>query len=61
MLVGADAITFTATEWVDDDNGDTYSFDLDDLRAATGLRVDTRVTGTGEWTKGTETPIPPSG
>lgn len=51
----------TATEWLDDDNGDTYSFDSDDLRAATHLRVDTRVTGAGAWNKGAPTAIPPSG
>lgn len=53
--------TVTATEWLDDDNGDTYSFDSDDLRAATHLRVDTRATGTGDWNKGTPAAIPPSG
>jgi len=48
--------------WVDDDNGSTYNgLDSDDLRAATQLRVDTRVTGAGAWNKGAPAAIPPSG
>ena len=52
----------TATAWVDDDTDSPYTaLDSDDLRAATHLRVDTRVTGAGAWNKGTPAAIPPSG
>ena len=61
VLAGTGAITVTPADWPDDDNGDTYSFDLDDVRAATHLRVDTRVTGSGDWNKGAPAAIPPSG
>ncbi|MYK86909.1 MAG: hypothetical protein F4018_00295 [Acidobacteria bacterium] len=62
VLAGTGAITVTDTEWVDDDNGSSYTgLDSDDLRAATRLRVDTRVTGAGAWKKGTPAAIPPSG
>ena len=56
------AITVTAAEWLDDDNGNSYAnLDLGVLRVADQLRVDTRVTGTGDWKKGTPVAIPPSG
>ncbi len=62
VLAGDAAITVTAGDWLDDDNGSSYNgLDSDDLRAATQLRVDTRVTGTGAWKKGTPAAIPPSG
>ena len=62
VFAGTGAITVTATDWLDDDNGSSYDgLDLDVLRAATHLRVDTRVTGAGDWKKGTRAAIPPSG
>ena len=52
----------TASDWVDDDTGSDYTdLESDDLRAASHLRVDTRVTGAGAWNKGTPAAIPPSG
>ena len=61
-LANIDLVAATPATWVDDDNGSTYNgLDSDDLRAATQLRVDTRVTGTGDWNKGTPADIPPSG
>ena len=54
-----------AADWTDDDNGESYSLDSDDLRDASHLRVDTRVdNGTAAnpgWKKGTPAAIPPSG
>ncbi len=42
-----------AGNWTDDDSGDTYALNLNQLRAVRALRVDTRVDG-GKWVKGTE-------
>ena len=53
------------TLWVNDDTSRPHGLSgtnlRDALRAATHLRVDTRVTGAGAWKKGTPAAIPPSG
>ena len=54
--------TDAARLWLDDDTNSAYAnLTSAKLRAATQLRVDTRVTGTGDWNKGTPADIPPSG
>ena len=48
----------TTGPWHEDDSADTYTLTLAQLKAASHIRVDTRVTGTGDWTKGPEAEIP---
>ena len=50
--------TSADSSWPDDDTGSTHTVDGDDLIGAMMLRVDTRVTGTGAWKKGTPDEIP---
>ncbi|MCZ0936402.1 MAG: hypothetical protein OXJ54_14610 [Gemmatimonadetes bacterium] len=62
VLAGTGAITVTATEWTADDGSGFYpGLESRHLRAATQLRVDTRVTGSGDWKKGPPAAIPPNG
>ena len=47
-----------ATTWADDDSTDTYTLSVADLRKATHLRIDTKVTGdSGDWVKHTPAEI----
>ena len=48
------------TNWVDDDTGASYTIGLDELKAASHLRIDTRVNG-GDWVKGLTPAAIPSG
>ncbi len=50
------AASLGAGTWTDDDGSATYTIDLDQLRAATHLRIDTRVDG-GDWVKHTPVAI----